>query len=165
MTFITSAMLAFVKNWQIDEEMTTDLDYEVIHFIILINKAEMIKNSLNSSYNTVKADWTKFANQLQQKLEKISNLVKNLENSLKDLKNIAISFRNLILNAANQYILKRKFFIKAKVWWHNDLNALRKSINLTKRNWKFNKTESSWKEVVFFKNKYFHAIWTVKQVL
>ena len=105
-------MLAFVKNWQIDEEMTTDLDYEVIHFIILINKAEMIKNSLNSSYNTVKADWTKFANQLQQKLEKISNLVKNLENSLKDLKNIAISFRNLILNAT---YFKRKSFIKTKV--------------------------------------------------
>ncbi len=50
------------------------------------------------------------------------------------------------------------------MWWHDNLNALRKSLSLAKRNWKFNKTESSWKEVVFFKNKYFHAIWTVKQV-
>jgi len=85
--------------------------------------------------------------------------------NLKDLKNIVISFRNLIVDAANQYILKRKSFIKTKVWWHDDLNALRKSLSLIKRNWKFNKTESNWKEVVFFKNKYFHAIQTVKQVL
>ncbi len=77
---------------------------------------------------------------------------------MKDLKNIVISFRNLIVNAVNQHILKRKSFIKIKVWWHDDLNALRKSLSLVKRNWKFNKTESSWKEVVFFKNKYFHAI-------
>ena len=60
--FITLAMLAFVKNWQIDEEMTIDSDYEVIYFIISINEAEMNKSSLNSLYNKVKVDWTKFAN-------------------------------------------------------------------------------------------------------
>ncbi len=60
--FITLAMLAFVKNWQIDEEMTIDSDYEVIYFIISINEAEMIKTSLNSLYNKVKVEWTKFAN-------------------------------------------------------------------------------------------------------
>ena len=65
MTFVTSAMLAFVKNWQIDEEMTTESDYKVICFIISIKKAEMIESSLNSLYNTVKADWMKFAKQLQ----------------------------------------------------------------------------------------------------
>ena len=54
-------MLAFVKNWQIDEEMTTESDYEVIYFIILTKETEMIKSSLNSFYNTVKADWTNFA--------------------------------------------------------------------------------------------------------
>jgi len=63
--FITLIMLTFVKNWQIDEEMTINSDYEVIHFIISINEAEMIKSLLNSLYNTVKADWMKFANQLQ----------------------------------------------------------------------------------------------------
>ncbi len=89
------------------------------------------------------------------------NLAKNSENSLKDLKSIAISFRDLILNTANQYILKRKSFM----WWHDDLNSLRKLMSLAKRIWKLNKTESSWKEVVFFKNKYFYVIWTVKQVL
>jgi len=62
------------------------------------------------------------------------------------------------VNAANQHILKRKSFIKTKVWWYDDLNALRKSMCLVKRNWKFNRTENNWKEVVFFKNKYFHAI-------
>jgi len=36
--------------------MTIDSDYEVIHFIISIKEAEMIKNPLNSLYNTVKAD-------------------------------------------------------------------------------------------------------------
>ncbi len=158
-------MLVFVKNWQIDEEMTTDSDHEVIHFTISIKEAEMIKSSFNSLYNTVKADWTKFAKELQQKSEKILNLAKNSNFSLKDLKNIVISFRNLIVDAANQHILKRKSFIKTKVWWHDNLNALRKSLSLAKRNWKFNKTESSWKEVVFFKNKYFHVIWTVKQAL
>jgi len=128
-------MLVFVKNWQIDEEMTIDSDYKV--------EAEMIKSSLNSLYNMIKADWTKFAKELQQKLEKILNLIKNLNFSLKDLKNIVISFRNLIIDAANQYISKRKAFIKIKVWWHNNLNAFKKSLSLAKRNWKFNKTESN----------------------
>ena len=81
--------------------MTINSYYEVIHFTILIKEAEMIKNSLNSLYNMIKADWTKFAKELQQKSEKILNLVKNLNLSLKDLKNIVISFRNLIVDAAN----------------------------------------------------------------
>ncbi len=54
-------MLAFVKNWQINEEMITDSDHEVIYFTILIQEAEMIENSLNSLYNIVKADWMNFA--------------------------------------------------------------------------------------------------------
>jgi len=36
--------------------MTIDSDYEVIHFIISTKEAEMIESSLNSLYNTVKAD-------------------------------------------------------------------------------------------------------------
>jgi len=103
----------------------------------------MIKNSLNSLYNMIKADWTKFAKELQQKSEKILNLAKNLNLSLKDLENIVISFRNLIVDAANQYILKKKSSIKTKVWWHDDLNSLRKSISLVKRIWKLNKTKSN----------------------
>ncbi len=35
----------------------------------------------------IKADWTKFAKELQQKSEKILNLIKNLNFSLKNLKN------------------------------------------------------------------------------
>jgi len=157
-------MHAFVKNWQIDKNMTTDLNHEVIQFTISVNEAEMIKSSLNSSYNTNKADWTSFAKQLCQKSENILNLVKNSENTQKDLENIVILFRNLILDTANQHISKRKPFIKAKIWWHDDLNSLRKSMNLAKRLWKQNKNESSWKEVIFFKNKYFHAIQKVKEV-
>ena len=49
-------MLAFVKNWQIDEEIITELNYKVIYFIISINEAEIIESSLNSFYNTVKVD-------------------------------------------------------------------------------------------------------------
>ncbi len=63
--FIMFAMLIFVKKWQIDEEVNISSDYEVIYFIISIKEAEMIKSSLNSLYNTVKADWTKFAKELQ----------------------------------------------------------------------------------------------------
>ena len=109
-------MLAFVNNWQIDEEMTTELDHEVICFTISTKEAEMVESSLNSPYNTAKADWMKFAKQLQQKSEEILNLANNSESSLKYFKNIVILFRNLIVNTANQHILKRKPSIKAKVW-------------------------------------------------
>ena len=44
--------------------MTIDSDYEVIYFIISIKEAEMIKSSLNSLYNIVKVDWTKFAKEV-----------------------------------------------------------------------------------------------------
>ncbi len=82
--------------------MTTDSDHEVIHFTISTKEAEIIESSLNPLYNTFKADWTKFAKELQQKSEKILNLAKNSNLSLKDLKNIVISFRNLIVDTANQ---------------------------------------------------------------
>ena len=87
----------------------------------------------NPPYNTAKADWTKFAKQLQQESAKISDLAKTLSTNSKDLKEIAISFRNLILDAANQHISKRKPSIKAKVWWHDNLNSLRKSMFIVKR--------------------------------
>ena len=45
--------------------MTISSDHEVIHFTISTKEAEMIESSLNSLYNTVKADWTKFAKELQ----------------------------------------------------------------------------------------------------
>jgi len=106
LTFTTSAMLAFVKNWQIDEEMTTGSDHEVIHFTISTKEAEMVESPLNPSYNTVKADWTNFAKQLCQNSEKILNLANNSNSSLTHLENIAISFRNLIADAANQHIPK-----------------------------------------------------------
>jgi hypothetical protein len=87
--------------------MTTGSDHEVIHFTISTNEAEMIESSLNSSYNTAKADWTNFAKQLCQNSEKILNLANNSNSSLTHLENIAISFRNLIADAANQHIPKQ----------------------------------------------------------
>jgi len=123
----------------------------------------MVESPLNPPYNTAKADWTKFAKQLQQKSEKMLTLAKNSNSSLKDLENIAISFRNLILDAANQHIPKRKPSIRAKVWWHDNLNSLRTSMLIAKRKWKLNRTENNWKSVNSHKNKYFHAIQTAKQ--
>ncbi len=163
LTFTTSAMLAFVKDWQINEEIAIGSDHEVIQFVISTKEAEMVESSLNPPYNTAKADWTKFAKQLQQESAKISDLAKTLSTNSKDLKEIAISFRNLILDAANQHISKRKPSIKAKVWWRDNLNSLRKSMFIVKRDWKFNQTEDNWKKVISHKNKYFHAIQTAKQ--
>jgi len=71
----------------------------------------MVESSLNAPYNTVKANWMKFAQQLQQESAKTSELAKNSPN----LKEIAISFRNLILDAAYQHIPKQKPSIRAKV--------------------------------------------------
>jgi len=93
----------------------------------------MVESPLNPPYNTAKADWTKFAKQLQQKSEKMLTLAKISNSSLKDLENIAISFQNLILDAANQHIPKRKPSIRAKVWWHDNLNSLRTSMLVAKR--------------------------------
>jgi len=147
-----------MKNWQIDE-IATDSDHEVIQFTISTKEAEMIESSLNASYNTVKANWMKFAQQLQQESAKMSELAKNSLN----LKEIAISFRNLILDAANQHISKQKPSIRVKVWWHDNLNSLRTSMLIAKRKWKLNRMKNNWKSVNSHKNKYFHAIQTVKQ--
>jgi len=120
----------------------------------------MVESSLNASYNTVKADWMKFAQQVQQESAKMSELAKNSSN----LKEIVISFRNLKLDAANQHISKQKPSIRVQVWWHNNLNWLRMSMLIAKRKWKLNRMENNWKSVNSHKNKNFHAIWTVKQV-
>ena len=81
LTFTTSAMLTFVKDWQIDEEMTTESDHEVIHFTISTKQAEMVESPLNPPYNTAKADWTKFATQLQQKSKININKTLNISKS------------------------------------------------------------------------------------
>jgi len=49
-------MLAFVKDWQINEEIAIGSDHEVIQFVISTKEAEMVESSLNPPYNTAKAD-------------------------------------------------------------------------------------------------------------
>ncbi len=59
--------------------MTINSDYKIIHFIILIKEAEMIKSSLNSLYNTVKVDWTKFCKRITIEIRKDFEFNKELK--------------------------------------------------------------------------------------
>ena len=98
--------------------METGSDHEVIQFQITANESEWVESPLNASYNIAKADWPKFAETLQiytlQTENQIQNLMQTPSNA--NLEEIAILFRNLIVNAADQFISKRRSSSRAKVW-------------------------------------------------
>ena len=145
--------------------METGSDHEVIQFELTANESEWVESSLNASYNIVKADWPKFAETLQILSSQIENQIQNLTQtpSNANLEEIAILFRNLIVNAANQYIPKRRSSSRAKVWWSESLSTLRAEMSGFKRYWKYNKTEENWNQFTHARNRYFHAIQKAKQ--
>jgi len=145
--------------------METGSDHEVIQFELTANESEWVESPLNASYNIVKADWPKFAETLQILSSQIENQIQNLMQtpSNANLEEIAILFRNLIVNAADQYIPKRRSSSRAKVWWSESLSTLRAEMSGFKRYWKYNKTEENWNQFTHARNRYFHAIQKAKQ--
>jgi len=122
--------------------MKTGSDHEVIQFELTANESEWVESPLNASYNIVKADWPKFAETLQIFSSQIGNQIQKLTQtpSNANLEEIAILFRSLIVNAADQYIPKRRSSSRAKVWWSESLSTLRAEMSGFKRFWKYNKT-------------------------
>jgi len=49
-------MYNYIKNLHINENADTEFNHEVVLFIIVTEKIDLIENSLNTSYNLQKID-------------------------------------------------------------------------------------------------------------
>jgi len=129
LTFATPSLCGFIKNWQVNEDLNSGSDHEVIQFELTGIESEWVNSPLNAAYNIAKADWVKFAQTLQLNAIIISKKIANTSN----LEEMACLLRNLIADTADQHIPKKKLCARAKVWWSHSLSTLRSQMKLSKR--------------------------------
>ena len=129
LTFATPSLCGFIKNWQVNEDLNSGSDHEVIQFELTGIESEWVNSPLNAAYNIAKADWVKFAQTLQLDAIIISRKIANTSN----LKEMACLLRNLIADTADQHIPKKKLCARAKVWWSHSLSTLRSQMGLSKK--------------------------------
>src|SRR6266498_5365777 len=119
--------------WQIDENVNTRSDHEVILFSIQ-SEGNLVENLLRKMpYNLEKADWKEFDRELKDSSNQIefqwnpaaSSQVEELE---KHVENLQI----LIQKTAEKTIPKRKTSNRSKPWWNNHINKLRKTLSREK---------------------------------
>jgi len=149
LTFVTPSLCGFIKNWQVNEDLNSESDHEVIQFELTEIESEWVNSSLNAAYNIAKADWVKFAQTLQLNAIIISRKIANTLN----LKEMTCLLRNLIADTADQHISKKRLCARAKVWWSHSLSTLRSQMKLSKRTWKYNRTEENWIQFTVSRNK------------
>src|SRR6266498_4288684 len=133
--------------WQIDENLNTGSDHEVILFSIQ-SEGNLVENLLGKMpYNLEKADWKEFDRELKDSFNQVefqwnpaaSSQVEELE---KYVENLQI----LIQKAVEKTIPKRKASSRSKPWWNDYISELRKTLSREKNRWKKSRTEENHKQ-------------------
>src|SRR6266487_1058313 len=138
--------------WQIDENVNTESDHEVILFSIQ-SEGNLVENPLGRMpYNLEKEEWKDSSNQAEfQWNPAASSQVEELE---KHAENLQI----LIQKAAEKTIPKRKASSRSKPWWNNHISELRKTLSREKNRWKKSRTKKNHKQYQQTRNYYFNKI-------
>src|SRR6266511_2455651 len=145
--------------WQIDENVNTGSDHEVILFSIQ-SEGNLVENPLGKMpYNLKKADWKEFHKELKDS----SNQAKFQWNPaasshVEELKKQAENLQILIQNAAEKTIPKRKASSRSKPWWNDHISELRKILRREKNRWKKSRTEENHEQYQQARNYYFDEI-------
>src|SRR6266536_464423 len=127
--------------WQIDENVNTRSDHEVILFSIQ-SEGNLVENLLEKMpYNLEKADWKEFDRELKDS----SNQTKfqwnpAANNQMEELEKHAKNLQILIQKAAEKTIFKKKTSSKSKPWWNDYISELRKALSRDKNRWKKSRT-------------------------
>jgi Reverse transcriptase (RNA-dependent DNA polymerase) len=131
------------------------------HFGVLFtiwNKLESSSNTRSSTsrFNTKKADWKLFREELISNTSSLNINPRLISNPNLDL--LASKFTNSILEAANVSIPKTSNIAYSKPWWNNRLAELRKKYTYFCRKAKESKYSLFQEHVLNARNVYFNAI-------
>lgn len=109
-------MIQKIDCWSINEDACTGSDHEVIDFSINVN-VETVNNSINALFNVRKANWVDFDRFLKANYEFIKFRMNELigNSTAMKLNKTSEYLRNVIVNAADQFIFKRRPCDKSKV--------------------------------------------------
>src|SRR6266536_1038015 len=149
--------------WQIDENVNTGSDYEVILFLIQ-SEGNLVENLLGKMpYNLEKADWKEFHKELKDSSNQAEFQWNPAASSqVEELEKRAENLQILIQKAAEKTILKRKASSRSKPWWNDHISELRKTLSREKNRWKKSRTEENHKQYQQARNCYFNEIKMVK---
>src|SRR6266498_3819221 len=134
LTFTTKALNQSKSIfWQIDENVNTRSDHEVILFLIQ-SEGNLVENLLRKMpYNLEKADWKEFNKELKDSSNQAEFQWNPAASSqVEELEKHAENLQILIQKTAEKTIPKRKTSNRSKPWWNNHINKLRKTLSREK---------------------------------
>ncbi|CAK1594228.1 unnamed protein product [Parnassius mnemosyne] len=139
-TCCTSAILHKMERWRVDPNFVTLSDHRAIQFQMKVKTDKQSVAVRNSTrlFNTAKANWSLFRNDLKEKLEKenvTENKIKTIDTP-EELDDIVDSYVKQVKLACQKSIptISKNVYKTCTPWWNTQLEAERcKDIRLRRR--------------------------------
>lgn len=135
-TVCTPETIAFIEKWLVETDITSS-DHNTITFQIRLTKSKGINiNRTTRIYNTRKANWLKFCENISQYC--IENKINKTEfeqiTDTQQLENKINTYITIINKVCNKYIPKKKNINKINItWWTEQLTKLKREALTKKR--------------------------------
>lgn len=130
-TLANSVSYNRIQHWKIHEDSTSS-DHNLITFNINTSGPDTATRITKSSrYNTKRANWDRFLEVLEERMEN-SNLPRSDE-EIVDPDTIATELESIITSACNASIPRKMRFPKSAPWWTKELTVLKKQSRAARR--------------------------------
>lgn len=136
-TVCSPHMLKYVSDWRVDKEVTCS-DHNAIAFRLDLEKAPEEKRRKSTRiYNTRKANWSRFTEELQNSLKGNNITVSHIANiqDREQLEEIVQSYIECMRKACDNAVplIRNKHRKKFLPWWTDELDTLKSAVNTKRR--------------------------------
>jgi hypothetical protein len=132
LTLISFNLINSATDWQILDESSLS-DHKYITFN-LCEKVEKIVFNSTLIYNTRKANWNSFNDEMRSKIHLWTSDLKNIKNEI-ELNNFINNFMQILTDVCNKSIpkLNQNRRSKGNKWWTSELTEMRRTVNQCRR--------------------------------
>jgi hypothetical protein len=132
LTLISFNLINSVTDWQISDESSLS-DHKFITFN-LCGKVEKIVFNSTLIYNTRKANWNSFNDEMRSIILLLTSDLKNIKNEI-ELNNFINNFMQILTDVCNKSIpkLNQNRRSKGNKWWTSELTETRRTVNQCRR--------------------------------
>ncbi|CAG5048595.1 unnamed protein product [Parnassius apollo] len=145
-TCCTSAILHKMERWRVDPDFVTLSDHRAIQFQMIINidKQNVVLRNSTRLFNTAKANWSLFRNDLKERLEKenvIEDKIKTIQTP-EELDDIVDTYVKQVKLACQKSIptISKNVYKTCTPWWNAHLETERRKVIRLRRKIKFANT-------------------------
>ncbi|CAG4991056.1 unnamed protein product [Parnassius apollo] len=145
-TCCTSAILHKMERWRVDPDFVTLSDHRAIQFQMIINidKQNVVLRNSTRLFNTAKANWSLFRNDLKERLEKenvIEDKIKTIQTP-EELDDIVDTYVKQVKLACQKSIptISKNVYKTCTPWWNAQLETERRKVIRLRRKIKFANT-------------------------